>query len=38
MCFRAYWGTHGLEFDGRPGVSEAESLALFGLPLTAARM
>ncbi len=35
--FRAYWENHGLEFDGRPGVSEAESLALFGLPLTAAR-
>src|SRR3712207_79638 len=31
---RGYYKTHGLEFDGRPGFSEAESLALFGLPLT----
>lgn len=32
--FREYWRTHGLEFDGKPGKSYAESLALFGLPLT----
>jgi hypothetical protein len=32
--FRAYYRAHGLEFDGQPGVSAAESLALFGLPLT----
>ena len=32
--FRRYWSTHGLEFDGQPGVSFAESLALFGLPLS----
>ena len=34
--FRDYWRSHGLEF-GDPGVSERESLALFGLPLTAPR-
>lgn len=34
--FRHYWETHGLEFDGRPGTSYAESLALFGLPLSSA--
>jgi thermitase len=28
------WRASGLEFDGRPGTSEAESLALFGLPLS----
>jgi hypothetical protein len=32
--FLTYWRGHGLEFDGRPGKSEAESLALFGLPLS----
>ncbi len=32
--FWQYWSTHGLEFDGKPGFSEAESLALFGLPLS----
>ncbi len=32
--FRTYWETHGLEFDGQAGTSYAESLALFGLPLT----
>jgi hypothetical protein len=31
--FLSYWRGHGLEFDGRRGTSEAESLALFGLPL-----
>jgi glucose/arabinose dehydrogenase len=29
------WRANGLEFDGRPGLSEAENLALFGLPLGA---
>jgi Cu-Zn family superoxide dismutase len=29
----ATWRANGLEFDGRSGKSEAESLALFGLPL-----
>lgn len=28
------WSSYGLEFDGRPGVSPAESLALFGLPVS----
>ncbi len=28
------WRANGLEFDGRRGTSEAESLALFGLPLS----
>ena len=37
-AFRSYYKTHGLEFDGRPGVGPAESLALFGLPLTQAVM
>ncbi|WP_298816387.1 hypothetical protein [Chloroflexus sp.] len=37
-AFLRYWQSHGLEFDGRRGFSEAESLALFGLPLTEARI
>jgi hypothetical protein len=32
--FLSYWRGHGLEFDGRRGTSESESLALFGYPLT----
>ena len=36
--FLNYWRTHGLEFDGRRGVSYNESLALFGLPLTAPKI
>ncbi len=32
--FQTYWQRHGLEFDGQPGFSYAESLALWGLPLT----
>jgi predicted secreted protein/heat shock protein HslJ len=32
--FLSYWGANGLEFDRRPGKSYAESLALFGLPVT----
>jgi hypothetical protein len=31
--FRAYWETHGLEFD-EPGFSYRESLALFGYPIS----
>ncbi|HET9224400.1 MAG TPA: hypothetical protein VFO07_17945, partial [Roseiflexaceae bacterium] len=34
--FLAYWHSHGLNLDGRQGFTEAESLALFGLPLTEA--
>ena len=33
-AFLAYWRAGGLELDGQPGFSEAESLALFGLPLS----
>lgn len=33
-AFWSYWSSHGLEFDGRPGKSFQESLALFGLPLS----
>jgi Glycosyl hydrolase family 99 len=32
--FWGYWSSHGLEFDGQPGKSFQESLALFGLPLS----
>jgi subtilisin family serine protease len=32
--FKAYWEGHGLEFDGRRGSSYAESLALFGMPIS----
>lgn len=32
--FLSYWRSHRLEFDGRRGKSQAESLALFGLPLS----
>lgn len=38
LGFKTYWQTHGLEFDGKRGTSYNESLALFGLPLTEARM
>ena len=34
VSFWGYWSTHGLEFDGRVGTSAAESLALFGLPIS----
>jgi hypothetical protein len=34
--FFIYFRTHGLEFDGKKGFSEAESIALFGLPITEA--
>ncbi len=36
--FLSYWQRNGLEFDGRPGKSFAESLALFGLPLSTPRV
>jgi hypothetical protein len=36
--FWQYWKTHGLEFDGRRGFSQAESLALFGFPLSEPQM
>lgn len=29
-----YWRANGLEFDGQEGKTEAESIALFGLPLS----
>lgn len=32
--FREYWEQHGLEFDGQRGSSFAESLALFGYPIS----
>ena len=32
--FLKAWQAHGFEFDGHLGISAAESLALFGLPLT----
>jgi hypothetical protein len=32
--FLSYFRSKGLEFDGRPGYSLEESLALFGLPLS----
>jgi hypothetical protein len=36
--FLSYWRADGLEFDGQPGTSYAESLALFGLPLSGTRV
>jgi ELWxxDGT repeat protein len=36
--FKSYWQQHGLDLDRQPGTSYQESLALFGLPLTEARM
>jgi type VII secretion-associated serine protease mycosin len=35
--FLSAWSSSGLEFDGRPGKSYAESLALFGQPLSPPR-
>ncbi|GAB4194249.1 MAG: S8 family peptidase [Roseiflexaceae bacterium] len=32
--FLSYWRANGLEFDGRRGKTQAESLALFGLPIS----
>jgi heat shock protein HslJ len=34
--FSSYYQRYGLEFDGRPGFSIEESLALFGLPISEA--
>jgi hypothetical protein len=34
--FLSYWRSHGLAFDGQAGFSFAESLALFGYPITTA--
>jgi hypothetical protein len=34
--FRSYWQMHGVEVDGMPGVGFADSLALFGFPLSEA--
>lgn len=36
--FLATWQAHGLELDGRPGITFAESLALSGLPLSNAQV
>jgi sortase (surface protein transpeptidase) len=36
-AFLAGWQANGLNFDGDPAVSEPESLALFGLPLSDAQ-
>ena len=36
--FWKYWTSHGLELDGRRGTSYAESLALFGYPISEAHM
>lgn len=33
-AFLQYWSANGLELDGRRGKTAAESLALFGLPLS----
>jgi hypothetical protein len=32
------WRSHGLELDGIPGLSEAETIALFGLPISNLRI
>jgi hypothetical protein len=37
-AFWAYGSSHGLERVGRPGTSYAEALALFGYPISAARL
>ncbi len=36
LGFLSYWRSNGLEFDGRPGKSYEESLALFGYPISEA--
>jgi hypothetical protein len=36
--FWAAWSSYGLDLDGVRGVSEAESLALFGMPLSEAAL
>jgi hypothetical protein len=35
--FLSYWKSHGLTLDGKAGFTEAESTALFGLPLSEAQ-
>lgn len=37
-AFLRYWRSHGLRLDRDPGISQQESLALFGVPLTSARI
>jgi hypothetical protein len=37
-AFKKYWTSHGIDIDGRRSVSYAESLALFGYPITEATM
>jgi thermitase len=32
--FLGYWHSNGLELDGRPGKTQAESMALFGAPIS----
>ncbi len=36
--FLSYWRSNGLEFDGQPGKTFEESLALFGQPLSPAQV
>ena len=36
--FWRFWSSHGLQFDGRRGMSQAESVALFGYPISEAQM
>ena len=36
--FWRYWSSHGLEIDGRSGISYAESVALFGYPISEAQL
>lgn len=36
--FLSAWRANGVELDGQPGKTEAESLALFGLPLSDAQV
>jgi Tol biopolymer transport system component len=38
LGFRSYWQGHGLQFDDQPGYSYAESLALFGQPISEPRV
>lgn len=37
-AFWSYWSGYGLEFDSQRGISTAESLALFGYPLSEAQV
>lgn len=32
--FLSFWSNHGIEHDGRPGISYEESIALFGMPIS----